>query len=111
VVDATNVQAEARKELIALARAHDVLPVAIVLDVPESVCSERNAARADRDFGKRVVTRQHQQLRRSLRSLRREGFRTVHLLDGVEAVQAVTGIERRSAIRSCWRSPTSPDAG
>jgi protein phosphatase len=94
VVDATNVQPEARKELIALARAHDVLPVAIVLDVPESVCVERNAARSDRGFGKHVVARQHQQLRRSLRGLRREGFRTVHLLDGVEAVQAVTGVER-----------------
>jgi protein phosphatase len=38
VVDATNVQPESRKSLVALARAHDVLPVAIVLDVPESVC-------------------------------------------------------------------------
>jgi protein phosphatase len=94
VVDATNVQPEARKELIALARAHDVLPVAIVLDMPESVCIEPNAVRADRDFGKRVVTRQHQHLRRGLRGLRREDFRTVHLLNGVEAVQAVTGIER-----------------
>ena len=32
VVDATNVQPEARKQLVALAREHDVLPVAIVLD-------------------------------------------------------------------------------
>src|SRR5579875_2877242 len=38
VVDATNVQPEARKALLALARAHHVLAVAIVLDVPEAVC-------------------------------------------------------------------------
>ena len=94
VVDATNVQPESRKALVTLARAHDVLPVAIVLDVPESVCIERNAARADRDFGKHVVARQRQQLRRGLRGLKREGFRTVHVLDGVEAIGAVTGIER-----------------
>ena len=31
-----------------LAREHDVLPIAIVLDVPEEVCAERNAARPDR---------------------------------------------------------------
>ena len=45
VIDATNVQADARKPLIELARAHDVLPVAIVLDVPEKVCAaaERRA--------------------------------------------------------------------
>src|SRR6185437_6142159 len=46
VVDATNVQPDARKKLVALAREHDVLPVAIVLDLPEQVCSARNAARA-----------------------------------------------------------------
>ncbi|MGH2710782.1 MAG: AAA family ATPase, partial [Actinomycetota bacterium] len=42
VVDATNVQPEARKPLVALARDHHVLPVAIVFDLPESVCRERN---------------------------------------------------------------------
>ena len=44
VVDATNVQAEGRKPLVALARQYHVLPVAIVLDVPEGVAHERNAA-------------------------------------------------------------------
>jgi protein phosphatase len=39
VIDATNVQPKSRAALIAVARAHDVLPVAIVLDVPEEVCS------------------------------------------------------------------------
>ena len=52
VIDATNVQASARKHLVDLARAHDVLPVAIVLDVPENLCAERNASRADRSFGR-----------------------------------------------------------
>ena len=74
VVDATNVQQHARAALVALARAHDVLPVAIVLDTPESVCWERTEARADRDFGRNVVRRQHQALRRSMGGLRREGF-------------------------------------
>ena len=80
VVDATNVQPDARRSLVALAREHDVLPVAVVLDLPERLCLDRNAARPDRDFGDRVVKRQRDQLRRSLRSLRREGFRTVHVL-------------------------------
>src|SRR5438309_10543511 len=35
VIDATNVQPEARKPLVALAREHDVLPAAIVLALPE----------------------------------------------------------------------------
>src|SRR5437588_12636975 len=45
VVDATNVQPEARRPLVALAKEHDVLPVAIVLDLPESVCTQRNVGR------------------------------------------------------------------
>jgi protein phosphatase len=93
VIDATNVQPEARKQLVALAREHDVLPVAIVLDPPERVCLERNAQRIDRQFGPHVVARQRQQLRRGLRSLKREGFRGVHILDGVEEIDAA-GIER-----------------
>ena len=51
VIDATNVQAEARKSFVQLARDHDVLPVAIVLDVPERVCVDRNESRTDRQFG------------------------------------------------------------
>ncbi len=82
VVDATNVQPEGRKQLVAVAREHDVLPVAIVLDVPESVCAARNATRPDRDFGPHVVHRQHDQLRRGLKGLQREGFRAVHTLRG-----------------------------
>jgi protein phosphatase len=80
VVDATNVQSEPRRQLVELARAHDVLPVAIVLDLPERVCLDRNAARADRNFGDAVVKRQRDQLRRSLKGLAREGFRKVHVL-------------------------------
>ena len=74
VVDATNVQFDARRALVALAREHDVLPTAIVLDVPESVCRARNASRPDRDFGDHVIRRQHADLRRSLRGLQKEGF-------------------------------------
>ncbi|HEX3816637.1 MAG TPA: polynucleotide kinase-phosphatase [Mycobacteriales bacterium] len=90
VVDATNVQSAARAQLVALAREHDVLPVAIVLDLPEPVCVERNAQRADRNFGAAVVHRQRDQLRRSLKSLSREGFRRVHTLHSIDDVDAAT---------------------
>src|SRR5215468_8976076 len=42
VVDATNVQSEARKPLVALAREYHCLPVAVVLDMPERLCHDRN---------------------------------------------------------------------
>ncbi|MFI6645222.1 polynucleotide kinase-phosphatase [Streptomyces sp. NPDC050504] len=89
VVDATNVQPEARRQLVQLARQYDVLPIAIVLDVPESVCAERNASRPDRaGMPRHVIGRHQRELRRSLRGLEREGFRKVHVLRGVDEVDA-----------------------
>ncbi|WP_280435285.1 polynucleotide kinase-phosphatase [Nocardia carnea] len=96
VVDATNVQPGARKELVTLARDHDVLPVAIVLDVPDSVCLDRNARRPDRAaLGAHVVHRQQRELRRGLRGLEREGFRRVHTLRGTDEIAAARIVDER----------------
>src|SRR5207245_100055 len=86
VIDATNVQVEARKPIIALAREYHCIPVAIVFDLPEKLCHERNRDRPDRDFGPHVIRQQSQQLRRSLRNLQREGFLRFHLLHSPEEV-------------------------
>lgn len=106
VVDATNVQPESRRSLINLAREHDVLPVAVVLDVPQSVCVERNAARSDRSFGASVVKRQHDQLRRSLRHLGKEGFRRVHVLSGVDEIATAEFV--REPLLNDLRSESGP---
>lgn len=90
VVDATNVQSKARESLLRIAKDHDVRAVAIVLDVPESVAAARNAARPDRgDMPAHVIPRQRRELRRGMRALSRE-FRRVHLLRGVEEIDAAT---------------------
>ena len=94
VVDATNVQPESRKPLVALARGFHCLPVAIVLDVPERVAHERNKTRPDRDFGSHVIRQQSQQLHRSLRGLQREGFRHVHVLKSLDEIETAI-IERQ----------------
>lgn len=94
VVDATNVQPEARQPLVELAREYHVLPVAIVFNLPEKLCQERNRQRADRDFGPHVIRQQTQSLKRSLRGLEREGFRHVFILSSPEEIESVT-IERQ----------------
>jgi protein phosphatase len=102
VIDATNVQPDSRKPLVALAREFHVLPIAIVFDFPEKVCQERNRTRPNRDFGPHVVRNQAQQLRRSIRGLEREGFRGVHVfktpqeLDGLEIVRQPMWTNRRT---------------
>ena len=90
VVDATSVRREDRAKLIALGREHHVLPVAIVFNLPERLCHDRNDGRANRDFGPHVVRNQTRELRRSLRSLRKEGFTNVHVLESPEEIDGAT---------------------
>ena len=94
VIDATNVQPEARKPLVELAREYDVLPVAIVLRMPAETCHERNSSRPDRKFSPHVIRNQLTQLRQSLGRLEREGFRYVHVLNSPEEVAQVS-VERQ----------------
>src|SRR5262249_31980121 len=88
VIDATNVQQEARRPLVALARQYHCLPVAIVLNLPEKVCHERNRLPDERNFGPHVVRQQHSQMRRTLRGLAKEGFRHIFVLESPEEVEA-----------------------
>jgi protein phosphatase len=94
VIDATNTQLADRKHLIQLAREYHCLPIAIVLNLPEDVCLDRNKARPDRQFGEHVIKRHVQNIRRSLKGLQKEGFRQVYILNSLEQIAAVE-IERQ----------------
>jgi len=94
VIDATNVQDDARKPLLNLAKEHHCLSAAIVLDLPEQICNSRNEARPDRNFGPHVIPRQRQQLRKAIKQLKREGFRYIYILDSEEKIETAT-IERQ----------------
>src|SRR5271165_1392199 len=48
VIDATNVKPQDRASFIKLAREHDVQVYAVVLNLDERICVERNAERPDR---------------------------------------------------------------
>jgi protein phosphatase len=106
VIDATNVQREARRSLVDLARQHDLFPVAIVLDTPEAVCLQRNRQRPNRTFGPHVVRQQTSQLRKSMKGLQREGFRRVHVLRSTE--DAATAEIRRTPLWTDRRSEHGP---
>ena len=83
VIDATNVQPAWRKPLVALAREHHVLPVAIVFDLPERDIQARNRARSDRQTPAHAIHRHVADLRQGIRGrqgLEREGFRHVWFL-------------------------------
>ena len=94
VVDATSVRPEDRARLVRLAREYHAFAVAIVFDLPERVCQDRNAQRPDRDFGPRVVRNHVRLLRRSVKRLGREGFRYRFQFRSEEEVDAAV-VERQ----------------
>ena len=88
-------------QLIELAREADLFAVAIVLDVPNRVCEDRNACRLDRQFGPHVIRNQANTLRRSLEDMKREGFKHVWILkpeeiDDVEIRRIPLWTDRRA---------------
>jgi protein phosphatase len=106
VIDATNVQPEARKSLVSLAREYHCLPVAIVCNLTEKVCRERNSKRPDRNFGPHVIRQQSSQLRRSLKNLGREGFRHIFILSSPEEMEEA--IVERQPLWCNLKSETGP---
>jgi predicted kinase len=104
VVDATNVQGWARRELLAAAARHGRAAVAIVLAYPLSVSLARNAARPERRVPEDVVGRHDRQLRRALASIANEGFREVVILENVDDAEALTIARQRNVPKE--RHPT-----
>lgn len=88
VVDATNVEPWARGRLLEVARSHRAATMAIVFDVPLDMCLERNRSRGDRTLPEPALRRQWNRMRGSIGRLPGEGWEAVHVLAGVEAVEA-----------------------
>lgn len=93
VIDATNVQTDARRPILAVAREFHAIPVAIVLDVSTKLCLERARTRTDRSIGAHTVRQQCSLLRQSVRNLKREGFRYIYVLRSPDEIDHAT-IER-----------------
>jgi protein phosphatase len=91
VVDATNVDHQARRPLLAIARRMGAPAVAIVLDLPLATVLARNAARPGRTVDPAVVRRQHARLGRALAAdrLAHEGFDRIVRLASVEAIDRI----------------------
>jgi protein phosphatase len=97
VVDATNVTAYSRRQLVRIAAKHEVPAVAIVLDLDPALVHARNATRSGRIVPSDAVDRQLGELARSLRreELAHEGFASVHHLRTAEEVDALRIAARR----------------
>jgi predicted kinase len=90
VVDATNLKREDRDNSLRLARKHHVPAVAIVFNMPVTICIERDRARRARSVGSDVIYSQHRELLKSLQELPTEGFEAVHVLRSADEIDTAT---------------------
>ena len=95
VMDATNVQQNARTPLLKLTKEYHVLNVAIVFNIPLATCLERNEKRTDRNLRKQVLKRQHSRMKQSIRHLKKEGFKKIYVLNSPEEVAKVEIIRQK----------------
>jgi protein phosphatase len=90
VIDATNVQPEGRKPLVDIARRYHCIPTAIVFNFPEKICRQRNELRTDRNFGSHVISRQTRMMKQSIRTLKKEGFRHIYIINDPAEIEDLT---------------------
>ena len=93
--DATHLSKESRRPMIRLAERFGFNSAALVFDVPLEVCLARNAGRR-RVVPEEALARQHADLKNALRTIKREGFNYVYLLDQEEQREATVVVKRRA---------------
>lgn len=98
VIDATNVQPEARARLLALARQQRVPAVALVFNFDVAICLQRNAQRIQRVVPRDVILQQQHDLQESLGTLSAEGFHAMYVFAS-PAEAADVAIQRKKSRR------------
>ncbi len=100
VVDATNLRPEDRAQFVEIANRGYAPVVALLLDIPEHTCLERNRTRPS-PRPTHVVRRQSELFRKTAKGVRRERFSHVHRItenevDGVSLVRQRLWTDRRN---------------
>jgi protein phosphatase len=106
VVDATNLQADARRPLLELARHYHYLTSAIVFDLDEATCQAHNLRRLERQVPTRVITTHRALLDRTREVLGQEGIHRVFVLRTLDDV--ARAVVRREAMRFDLRDAQGP---
>ena len=104
VADATNLRREHRRTLIRIAKSYYSNIAAIVFDVQIETCLARNAARKRR-VPQEALMSQYDLLEKTLRTIEKEEFNYVHVLDEGSQSNAAVRIGRYVSRRSRQPAP------
>lgn len=89
VVDATNLQEQARRELINIANRNNCLCAAIIFNLSEELCRERDRNRADRQVGENIIRKHNILLKKTINTINSEGFRYKYVFNSQEEANNV----------------------
>lgn len=89
VVDATNVKRESRQILLDMAKKYHCTLIAVVLNMPEKLCIDRNIMRLSRCVPAEIVSQHVEDLHISLPGLKSEGFKHIYVLSSPEEANSV----------------------
>ncbi|MGE0127184.1 MAG: AAA family ATPase [Blastocatellales bacterium] len=81
VIDATNLEIEARRRLLRIAGDHQAPTVAIAFNIPLERCLRQNLTRSERVVKEEVVGHHSTLLEKALANLALEGYARVYVLD------------------------------
>jgi len=110
VVDSTALTAQARKELLELARKYQVPATLMYFNVPLETCLARDEER-ERTVGRPVIERQYQTFEQAQPTLQQEGFDQVIELNSENIDAVEIEILFRPAVRAAQRAPRSEVLG
>ncbi len=87
LVDATNLEANSRGHLKALAKKHNCKMVAIVFDLPKEICQQRNVDRSNRIVPQEIIDEQFNNLQRTIKQIETEKYRHIYYLRNESDIQ------------------------
>lgn len=94
VIDATNLDRDARRPLLRLARQFDLPAIAIVFNLALEICLARNLARPDRTVPTAIIEEQSAALQKSRAQIAGESFSAIYELDEKDLGEVT--VERRT---------------
>lgn len=97
VIDATNLEFNARRPLLRMARANQIPTVAIVFNVSLESCQVHNLARPARQVGREVLELHQQQLTATLSRLTTEGYSRIYVVEKSDLYNLVVRKLRNTA--------------
>lgn len=95
VADSTALTKRARRDLLRIGRKYGFNVTLLIFDLPEDVCLARNAGR-ERRVIEAVIAGMLQDLRRTIKSARDEGFDNVHIISEADTINSSFAIKVNS---------------